>query len=209
MPWTYQISVEGDLLNYSPLFPVPDGYWLCEWSCERKKENEKQRRSRRHLRNTRKHAVSDSHTPTFDSTNPVVWCHLMGHFARKICEAATHVPAFWDEEESSIPLLLSVCSCISVDQDLPMTSCTSALFSPLFQLKAKPWTFLSSKSETLRKQYSSLQLQLVSPLSFKNVWLLDLRCEPCGGIAGRAGSWTTTQLSCTKLTFCSVFSLNL
>ena len=93
MPWTYQISVEGDLLNYSPLFPVPDGYWLCEWSCERKKENEKQRRSRRHLRNTRKHAVSDSHTPTFDSTNPVVWCHLMGHFARKISEAATHVPA--------------------------------------------------------------------------------------------------------------------
>ena len=93
MPWTHQISVERDLVNYSPLFPVPDGYWLCEWSCERKKENEKHRRSRRHLRNTRKHAVSDSHTPTFDSTNPVVSCHLMGHFARKISEAATHVPA--------------------------------------------------------------------------------------------------------------------
>ena len=156
MPWTHQISVERDLVNYSPLFPVPDGYWLCEWSCERKKEKKEQRRSR-HLRNTRKHAVSDSHTPTFDSTNPVAWCHLMGHFARKISEAATHVPAGRHPgARRNLPF-----ACFQVPAHASASIRTSQwLVVPLpfsrhcFNPKqSQPsWT---PKSETLRKQWAA------------------------------------------------------
>ena len=206
MPWTHQISVERDLVNYSPLFPVPDGYWLCEWSCERKKEKKKNRGEAANsgIRENMRCPIPIRRrltrpTPLFDA---IWWAISREKLARQqpMCRPAGilgrggifHSPAF---------------KCLLMHQRRsgpPMTSCTLALFSPLFQPKAKP-TFLNSKVWNPEKAVGSWSHR---PL-LQNVSPLDLRCEPCGGIAGRAGSWTTTQLSCTKLTFCSVFSLNL